>query len=293
MKVSILLSIHNRSDLLTKGLDSLMQQSMNRNDFEVILIDDNSSEDLSKVYSQYPLNIVHIKFDPKEHPHYRGYHTPALSLNLGIKQAIGTVLCFSQPEVIHFKENLTRGYTQAIGDTFVFGTIMLSHRQFTKDITSRGVNPDFALAWEHAAQHGNMLPGDPRDDNADKGLYWFVAFLRRDHALAVGGVDETYMEGVYGEDDDFRDRIRLSGINSEHAATIRGIHINHDHEEDLYVKQDRNGSFWTKGAEHNRARYRNFCSRIQQGNPVDIVANADLTWGDEKYIVEVTKQQAS
>ena len=71
MKLSVILPIYNRSELLARGLKSIFWQTMDKKDFEIIIVDDNSPEDLSKVYQEYigKMNIRHIIFDHKKHWH--------------------------------------------------------------------------------------------------------------------------------------------------------------------------------------------------------------------------------
>lgn len=296
-KVSILLSIYNRGELLDLGLQSLLAQTMPTNEWEIILADDMSTEDLSKVYSKYPFNVTHIRFNPKSHPNYKGYHTQSLALNLAAKQARGEVLLISQPEMLHDAENLMRGYEEArkvqtqpdgsITSEIVYGLTILSHPKFTETVLETGYT-DFNALWDEA----NKL-AQPFTDNE---LYWYIAFVKREHFMSVHGVEESYMEGVYAEDDEFKNRLGYYGVLPILDRGIRGIHINHEYEGDLYSKQDRHTSFWAKGAERNRKKYFDWLE-ASKAEGVDqkqfIAANQHLgdDWGHEKYIVEIKEQK--
>src|SRR3990172_1318553 len=103
MKLSIILSIFNRKRLFSRGLDSIKKQSMPKEDFEVLVVDDGSIDDYTDLFKDSGLNIRHIKIDHTKHDLYPvlqndpikkklgvpelWYHTPALSINIGIKQA--------------------------------------------------------------------------------------------------------------------------------------------------------------------------------------------------------------
>ena len=267
--LSIIIPIYNRSGLLDIGLNSLAKQSLR--EWELILIDEMSQEDLSRVYKKYPIKVKHIRFNPKGHPYYKGYHTPSLAINLGIKHADGDVICITQPEVIHDTDNLIRGYEQAQQNELVYGHTILSHQKsnFTKEMT-------FNECWKEA----NRL-SEPFADNA---LYWYAAFIKKAHIEAIRGVEEWYMGGVYAEDDDFKERLRLYGVLPVLNKAIRAVHINHNKEGDLYIKQDRNSEFWKKGAERNRKRYYDWLPNRKKG---DEVGNQSREWGEEKYIKEV------
>jgi len=286
VRVSILLSIFNRSELLDLGLRSLLRQTMPAKEWEVILLDDMSTDDLSKVYKRYPINVTHVRFNPKDHPNYKGYHTQSLALNLGARKAKGEVLCVSQPEMLHDKENLARGYSRALQDDLVYGLTILSHRKFSDWLRASTSEHGFGHLWDEA----NKL-ASPFHDNE---YYWYIAFVKRQHFVTIHGVEETYMEGVYAEDDEWKERLGFAGVNSCLDKSIRGIHVNHEFEADLYPKQDRVAGFWKKGAEHNRARYFQWQkdAKAEGQNPKDwMIANKHLdTWGDPKYIVAVKEQ---
>ncbi|MCR4307721.1 MAG: hypothetical protein NUV80_04100, partial [Candidatus Berkelbacteria bacterium] len=119
---------------------------------------------------------------------------------------------------------------------------------------------------------------------------WYICFFPRLSALAIGGVDEEYLRGVYAEDDNFKARLRMAEISELYAGRrqlngttenfIVGIHQSHLNEKELYKKQDRASNFWNNGAEINRQRWRNFCA-----NPV-MMANEGKDWGSFDYILD-------
>ncbi len=282
MKLSVVFSIFNRSNLLEEGLRSLCEQNLK--DFEVVIADEMSTEDLSKVYSKFPINVEHIRFSPEGHPNYKGYHTQSLGLNLAMKHARGEVLCITQPEMVHDKENLMRGYDNAKQDAFVFGKHILTTPPFRERYLN---NPmAFQSAWEQALDMNCLLMPTPDEENLHI-FYWFTAFVKKEHVLKIQGVDERYMEGVYGEDDNFRNRLEMIGVLPELNIGIRSIHLNHEFEADLYKKQDRHASFWEEGAAHNRNRYFNW---LKFRKDDEFLTSED--WGDPKYIKEIKEQHA-
>ena len=136
MKLSVILSIFNRSTLLERGLRTIDWQTMSKNDFEIIIIDDNSTEDLKKVYEPYigKMNIRHIKYDKTKHDFYTKeedwYHTQAISGNIGINQAKGEILCIQQPEMLLSRQAYEVGYKYAMEGKAVFGEILLTGKTF-------------------------------------------------------------------------------------------------------------------------------------------------------------------
>src|SRR5687768_1571919 len=69
MRLSVVLSVHNRTKLLRRALDSYVLQTLPPREWEVILVDDMSTEDLSTAYRDLlgKLNVTHVKMDHTRH----------------------------------------------------------------------------------------------------------------------------------------------------------------------------------------------------------------------------------
>lgn len=268
---------------------------MDKADFEIILVDDGSTNDYSDLFKDSGLNIRHIKMDHTKHWLYPEmqelstngeeywYHTPALSINIGLKAAQGDVVCITQPEVIHAPNNFINGYNLATGGyEQVFGEVIMASQNFNNwvDKTPNWGAKDYNVLLKQAEIGQDYIFGPDE-------YYWFIEFIPRVAAMAIGGVDEEFLRGVFGEDDDFRRRGRTAvrgevyrnRVNGREGweDNIVGIHQSHKHEE--HKKQQRESKFWEAGAERNRAR---FYSGIN-----DKVANQNRTWGDERCVKEI------
>jgi glycosyltransferase involved in cell wall biosynthesis len=271
MKLSVIIPIYNRSELFTYGLASLAAQDFK--EWELVLVDDRSTEDLSKVYELFPgLQVKHIKIDPREHPHYKGYHTPAYAINVGVRHAEGEVICITQPEMIHSPKSLQQGWGNAMQDVNVFAKVVLSHPKFPMWLRENHQKP-FNTLWQEAVKKGQVFQ--------DNELYWYIAFVKKKYHEDINGVNELYMEGVYGEDDEWKERLRSHGVLPELNRNIRGIHIDHSFEGDLYTKQDRTAGFWAKGARVNRERFTKFLDGKREA-VID-----QLNWGHNEFITDI------
>lgn len=311
MKVSVVLSCYNRSELFARGLKSYTWQTMNPDEFEIIIVDDNSTEDLSEVYKPYigKLNIKHIKFDHKKHPIWHimndpeykrtyhvpedqenHYHTPALSTNIGIHHARGDVICTSQPEVILSPDALKMGYNHVkFGGYQSYGEVVMASQAFndwlTLNFEGRTFDELLNTVDHYGREHTFM--------HEQGEMYWILAFYLKEKCLEINGVDLEYLKGVYAEDDNFRTRIRLAGTNDHYAGrtgqkqgsqgNVIGIHQSHSHEKNLYKKQDRQSVFWEMGASLNRKRWGEFCQ-----NPVKM-ANENLNFNEIWGVDTVTE----
>lgn len=272
MKLSVVIPIFNRSELFRYGLASLAAQTFK--DWELVLVDDRSTEDLSEVYRPFEIPVTHIRIDPRKHPHYKGYHTPAYAINVGVRHAQGDTICITQPEIVHNATALQRGYDNAQQDVMVFGKVVLTHPKFPSWLRDNSAKP-YSVLWDEATRLGQLF--------GDHELYWYQAFVKKKHHEAINGVDESYMEGVYGEDDQYKERMRSHGILPELNRAIQGIHLDHSVEGDAYPKQDRQAGFWAKGAEHNRARF----AAWLEGTRTAIIDQPD--WGSDAYIESIRR----
>lgn len=83
-KVSAIITTHNRSYLLKRAIESVLNQTYSY--MECIVVDDNSTDNTREVCNLYPIKYIYI---PKEESHGGNY-----ARNLGIKNASGEYCAF-------------------------------------------------------------------------------------------------------------------------------------------------------------------------------------------------------
>ncbi|MEL1261953.1 glycosyltransferase family 2 protein [Leuconostoc mesenteroides] len=86
-KVSVVIAHYNAGNYIRKALDSLVRQTMNQDDFEVIIVDDKSTKPLN-IIQEYESKISHLQIMVEEQNH--GY--PSIPRNHGIEKARGTFI---------------------------------------------------------------------------------------------------------------------------------------------------------------------------------------------------------
>lgn len=84
-KVSVIIAHYNAGDYVRKALNSLTKQTMNQDDFEVVIVDDKSTKSLD-IIQEYKRKIKNIRIMIEEKNH--GY--PSIPRNHGIDNARGT-----------------------------------------------------------------------------------------------------------------------------------------------------------------------------------------------------------
>ncbi len=86
-KVSVVIAHYNAGNYIRKALDSLVRQTMNQDDFEVIIVDDKSTKPLN-IIQEYESQLKHLRIVVEEQNH--GY--PSIPRNHGIAKARGTFI---------------------------------------------------------------------------------------------------------------------------------------------------------------------------------------------------------
>ncbi len=262
--VSATLSIHNRIELFRRALETYVRQTLSPEKWEIVLVDDMSTQDLREAYDHLlgSINIRHVRMDHTRHPVFRRrnpgwkpghpedwFHTPAISTNIGIDMAAGPVVCLCHPEIMHAPRNFEWAATRILSfeRSYLFGKVY---------IATQGTNRWFeqaslwtGLAWPELLARIETHKMTALTDEC----YWYASFLPKVAARTVRGVDFAYLDGVCGEDDDFRERVSRAGWSAVYAPEIEGIHQDHSDERETHRQRDT--SKWNLGMERNRAHY--------------------------------------
>lgn len=293
LRVSVVLSIHNRSKLFRRAIDGYMAQTMPPEEWEIVLVDDMSTEDISLTYRHLlgKINLRHVKIDHTRHYFFREmnpgwpqkpadnwFHTPAISTNVGISMARGPVLCICHPEILHAPTNFEGAcdhLERMEPSVYLFGPFWMGTQETNRILDSI---PDWTkLGWRE-------LLGRIKSETLARILepYWYVSFLPTEAAQAVGGVDLEYLHGAAGEDDDFRDRVHHAGWPSHVHNCVEGVHLDHSDEKESH--RDRSGERWKKGLAKNRELYR---QKLMAGMPYP--ANKEHDWTAKECVVSVVE----
>ncbi len=86
-KVSVVIAHYNTGNYIRKALDSLVRQTMNQDDFEVVIVDDKSNK-LLNIIQEYESQLKHLRIVVEEQNH--GY--PSIPRNHEIAKARGTFI---------------------------------------------------------------------------------------------------------------------------------------------------------------------------------------------------------
>jgi hypothetical protein len=217
IKYSILLPYYNRPELRSTFL-SFIHHYSNRNDFEIIIIEDSKNvidvcfhDKLITIIDEFKnkLNIKHI-IDRKES------YNPSSKFNLGFKNSMGKFIVVSNPEIFHavnilksfdmFFEIHSNDYIVCSCKSMIFGKQIQSYEDMAKG--------EFKEWYQH-----------PKYRNA---LFHFCSALSRENYIKIGGFDERYCNGVGFDDNSFLERIKRNNIEIFTDDSLITYHLEHD-----------------------------------------------------------------
>ena len=279
IKVSVVMSVYNRVDYLERTLHTYNKQTLSKKEFEIVTVDDQSKEDIEGLCrsfaKKYGIQFQYIKFDNQKGAIKARGFTPALSNNLGFKHARGSVIVITGPESLQKESNLEESWQRANEGRCVYGNIYRSNNSFVKQLKLQNCDD---LSFKQMVQ----IPGAMADTTVTSGWWWYYVAVRKEHVMAINGVDEKYMEGITGEDDNFALRMVYSGVPLIRCSNIEGIHQDHsvpDKHDVHSIRFDKKR--WKELREHNGKLLRDWAQSL---NPI---ANANINWGSENAIIKM------
>lgn len=211
-KFSFVMAYHNRKQQLISTLKSIDYFYKDKFDFEVIIADDASNDNIEYLTKQFPfLKIIKISKEEK------GNRLNAcVPYNIGFSKATGEIIIIQNPENIHIgnilnkiSENLflkeyasiacyslTKKQTDNISN-------FLNQNDFnTKKILDiiNPINNTFSGIFENGwYNHSRFNPTQ----------YHFMSAIFREDLYSIGGFDEIYSDGTSYDDNELLFRIKL------------------------------------------------------------------------------------
>ena len=189
--ISMVTCSFERGSLLERTLHSILMQE-HKKDWEVIIVDDGSTDNTIDVFHQYK-NKMPVRMFRTFRSGYVCQNWPA---NCGIKQAKGEYIIYASPEVIHRGNTFdTIHMVLERIDALLYGTVYDLTFHDTKWIKrDRSWRKDINILDKF---HINKQLTGPLRDNR-KGYYW-IGGWRKSTFLRIGGMDERF---IYGGADD-------------------------------------------------------------------------------------------
>jgi glycosyltransferase involved in cell wall biosynthesis len=234
---TVIVPTYNRSGLLRHTMDALVRQSLGTGRFEVIVIDDGSSDDTAEVVGGYSgrLNVSYY-FQPDE-----GYRLSA-ARNLGVRHARAPICVFVDSGVILHSGALDaylRAHQQAAQPVAVIGYVYCFNEDNEDGEEILAAidfdNPDATMAslgaqgkWldireEFYAKYGD----DFRDLPAPWLVYWTCNVSVETSQLINAGMFDEWFRTWGVEDIDLAYRLHRCGVRFALCREACSIHVPH------------------------------------------------------------------
>lgn len=193
--ISVVMAVGpKRKEQLTKTLYSIRTLNTDT-EYEVMCVLDRQTPSFLPVLDE----VTYLQFD--RDPSWKGWCNPASVLNFGIRFARGEFLILQNPENLHCSENnLSHAVAHIEKDPMV--CVLGSCAAWKQDGT-----------FDRWYCHSEHRPA----------AYPFFMALRKEHALATGGFNETFQD--YGNEDiEFAQKLEARGVKFVFDDTIRVAH---------------------------------------------------------------------
>jgi len=282
IKNSVIISISNRREFFDRTLLTYAKQTMRKEEFELVVVDDGSTEDILGLCKQHAkksgLQFQYIRADSNRGTVPQRGWTPALTNNIGFRKARGSVFIITGPETLQRETNMERTWYVCHDPVCIYGIVYKSDASFVDAIR----NNSRWVGYEHFT-HLIRKYTTNLERPSTGGFWWYYAATRKEYIMTVRGVDERFMLGITAEDDDFAERMRFLGLKLAHDFEIIGIHQNHS-------REDRTST--THGWRFNETKWRNMRAhnmkllydRKRSGDPI---VNKGIDWGTDIAILDM------
>ncbi|PYG89569.1 galactosyltransferase-like protein [Ruminiclostridium sufflavum DSM 19573] len=254
MKVSVIIPTYNRSNILKYTLSSLVNQDFPSREYEVIVIDDGSSDDTKEVVYSYKdkLNIIYYFQEDK------GFRV-ALARNEGIKRAKGDVLIFIDTGIVvgntfvraHYDAHCENSYEKNTASNEKYAVIGYVYG-FSYESEEYGETPKFIDFNRPNQMIQNLKQSDYYSDIREKVYFeikddlnsisvpWMLFYtnnvsVMKEELIKAGCFDEDFVR--WGAEDVecayrlFKNKLKFKlsreacGVNCPHERHIEGKHV--------------------------------------------------------------------
>ncbi|SHJ38993.1 Glycosyltransferases, probably involved in cell wall biogenesis [Clostridium cavendishii DSM 21758] len=234
---SIVIPTYNRADLLKLTLDSIVCQNVKYEEYEVIIIDDGSTDNTVEILNDY-YNKINLKYIFQENKGYRA----ATARNKGITMSEGEIIIFVDCGILLAKNAISRAITNhkvnencaILGYVYGFDefnenknyieSLNIDPFDTDKYIEILNKNKIFDLREEMYREFGEDLNKWP----APWVIYW-VGFssIKKQTLLNVGMFDESFNTWGY-EDIDLGISLFKSNVKIILDKGFKSIHYPHE-----------------------------------------------------------------
>lgn len=203
-RLSVIVPVHQGAGILPKSLGALVESDLPRDTWELIVVDDASTDGTADVASRYADTVVTLGRKPQG---------PSYARNRGVEAARGDIVVFIDADVCVHRETLQR-----------FATIFAKNPSFSAVFGSYDARPP---APGLVSQYRNLLHHWVHQQNGGEAeTFWAgCGAIRRDVFLEAGMYDEWHFSRPQIEDIELGHRLKELGHRITLAPDIQATHL--------------------------------------------------------------------
>jgi len=220
MRVSIIVAAYNAEETIGPCLAALLDQSLPGSQYEVIVVDDGSTDNTPTIAQGFQVSLFRQK-----------NQGPAVARNLGAKESIGEIILFTDSDCEpdhHWVEEMYRAF-QNEAENIIGAKGFYRTRQ--QQIAARFAQIEYENKYD-------LVRKEKYIDFIDT----YSAGYRRDVFLDNGGFDSIYTTAS-GEDSELSYRLALKGCK---MVVVPDAIVYHRHPDTLmkYLKKKFRNAYW-------------------------------------------------
>ncbi len=224
--ISIVMAYHNRRTQLIRTLNSIDKTNYNKNKIQIIIVNDNSSEEhsINDLNDKFDLDIFVINIPKKQ----KKWVNSCVPYNIGFNHIKYDKVIIQNPECYHNGDILS--YTDknlTDKNYFSFGCYSLNYDETNNDkydhieLLDKKFDTVCSSGWYNHDKHRPSY-------------YHFCSAITKDNLKELNGFDEDYKDGIGWDDNEILHRIKLLNLETKIINDPFVFHQYHDSENYRY-----------------------------------------------------------
>ncbi|MBF0458042.1 MAG: glycosyltransferase [Nitrospirae bacterium] len=202
IKASVIVPAYNSEKTISLCIEALLRQTCPQETYEIIVIDDGSTDKTGEIASGYPVRY-----------HRKQNGGPASARNMGVREAAGEIILFTDADCVATPSWIEE-MLQPFEDPHV-SAVKGAYRTNQRQLTARFVQVEFEERFQ-------MLRNSRHIDMIDT----YAAAFRKEVFLYAGGFDESFT-AANNEDTDLSYKLSRAGHKMVFNGNAIVFHLNH------------------------------------------------------------------